>query len=127
MGMTPVDVTPRILERIQGALVGIQQELTEHGTLLREHGAILREHSAILREHGRIFVSHDQRLKALERHAATANEVLGLMSDRLSFFERAATATSEARQRLEARVDEIQTQLYHVDTRVGVLEAREKD
>ncbi|MEX1363657.1 MAG: hypothetical protein AB1Z98_11045, partial [Nannocystaceae bacterium] len=62
----------------------------------------------------------DARLLNLEGHVVAHTEILGIMNERLGFFERAATAANEGRARLESRV-------YQVETNVGELQAKETD
>ena len=118
--MTVADATLRILEAIQGSIADLGRKIEENGRKIEENGRKIDAN-------GRRLDHHDLRLHALERHAAAANEILGLMNERLLFFERAATAATQGRARLEDRVERNEQVLYRVDARVGELEARDED
>lgn len=92
--MSVADATPRILERIQQDLVSLRGEFSEMRSTQLAHG---------------------EQLATLERHASAANELLGLMHERMGFLERASTVAQQGRTRLETRTDRL-------EARVEVLE-----
>lgn len=110
--MEPTDVTIQILQKIQETLAGLRGDVN---ALRVEHG----ERLAAIDGH---LVEHGERLEQLERHAVATNEVLGVMNSRLGFFERAATAATDGRARLDDRVDRLDAELERLRERLDAIE-----
>jgi hypothetical protein len=99
--MESTDAAIRILEKIQATIAE-----TNHG--LEAFRGDVNARFAEVRE---VLVQHGQRLDRLEHHAVASNESLGVISHRLSFFERAATVAVEGRERLDDRVDRLEREV----------------
>lgn len=115
--MPPADATIRILERIQESIATMQQDFS----------GMRQEMNARFDGVDARFEAVDARLLNLEGHVVAHTEILGIMNERLGFFERAATAANEGRARLETRVDGLESRVYQVETDVGELQAKETD
>lgn len=96
--MEPTDATIQILRKIQETLVGLRDDTNARFERL---GSELGE-----------------RLERLERHAVATNEALGVMNSRLGFFERAATAATDGRARLDDRVERLEARVDDLEERV---------
>ena len=97
---------------------------------------VLRSIHARLAEHGELFKAFDARFVALEQHAVATNkalgklhdgitltnETLGVIRERLGFAEAASAAASDARIRLDERVDRVEARLDQVESRIGIDE-----
>jgi chromosome segregation ATPase len=105
--MEPADVTIQILQKIHDAIGGLRGDVN---ALRVEHGERLAAIDAHLAE-------HSERLERLERYTVATNETLGVVVERLSFFERAATVATEGRARLEDRVDRLESRVDAVEKR----------
>jgi chromosome segregation ATPase len=103
MRMEPIDATIQILRDIRAELRTTNERLAGVETELRSHGEVLR--------------GQGQALGHLVQRADATNETLGIMNERLGFFERAATVASEARSRLEDRFDDLARRVEALENR----------
>ncbi len=90
----PPNVSERILIQIRDEMRGMRGDIHEmRGDIHEMRGDIQGLRSDVDR---------------LERHAATANELLGLMHERLVFMERSAKVATDSRMGLDDRVTRLE-------------------
>ena len=110
--MEPTDITVEILRGIQATLVKID------GRLEGIDGRLEGIDGRLEGIDGRL-AQHDERLERLEKQAVATSEVLGVINQRLSFFERAATVAAEGRLRLEGRFDRLEARVDKLEHEPG--------
>jgi len=113
--MSASDITVRILHGIQQSLAEMNGRFDGIDARFERIDARFERIDARFERIDARFDTVDARLESLERNTAATTELLGLMHDRLSFFERSATVAQEGRARLEDRVDVVEARLERLE------------
>ncbi|MCX4247532.1 hypothetical protein [Paraliomyxa miuraensis] len=120
--METTDVTIRILRDIQGTLGGLRDDMSslrvEHGERFDRVEDRLSSVETRLSSVETRLSSVEDGIHALHTNAVHTNTTLGIVAERLKFFERASTAASEGRLRLDERVDRLDARVDRIEVRL---------
>ena len=100
------ELTIQVLRGIQAGIAQVNAQLATHGERLGS----LEQHA----------IATNRALGKLHDDATLTNETLGVIRERLGFAEAAAAAASDARIRLDERVDRVEARLDQVESRIGI-------
>jgi chromosome segregation ATPase len=113
--MEPTEVTIEILRRIQAELAGLRSIKDEIAGLRSDTNArfeTLERHAS----------ETNRSLAKLHGDMVTTNETLGLIHHRLQFAEAAAGAATNARSRLDDRVEALDAEVGRLRERLDAIE-----